>query len=225
MKKRKVITKHGPPLIPMPEGPIEIPQESTFNKVDLILPREKQNKTQKNKTIISSDTQNSNEINPEINKKTNETDEKLLKYNKELYKNEDYERDKGFQTQSVILDQQIPICKDYFLTGYCTYGWSCKFLHIRDRMLTSYALDRMTEKQDLEEAKKELEKQEKQVIGEMNLCSICKKLCSDPVILKCGHIFCKKCAMDRFKNKITTCFVCGKETEGIFNKYNKNPSK
>ena len=225
MKKRKVLTKNGPPLIPMPKGPIEIPSESSLQQNnEIILPTQKQSKTTKFSSLSSSSAQTNNEYD-ETHEENKETDEKLLQYNKRLSQNEDYERDKGFQTQSVILDQQLPICKDYFLTGYCTYGWSCKFLHTRDRMLTSYALDRMTEKQDLEEAKKEMEKQEKQVIGEMDLCPICKKLCSDPVILKCGHIFCKKCAMERFKNKITTCFVCGKETEGIFNKYNKPTTK
>ena len=223
MKKRKILTKHGPPLMPMPKGEVEIPPESEFyHEKELILPTQKT--TKKTTKIISTKSlridQKATDLTGQINSKT--TDEQLLKINQETFKNEDIQNDKGFQSQSVILDQQIPICKDYFLTGYCTYGWSCKFLHTRDRTLTSYALDRMTEKQDLENAKKEIEKQQNQLTKEMTLCPICKKLYSDPVILKCGHVFCKKCAMQRFKEKETTCFVCGKETDGIFNKYIKH---
>ena len=36
----------------------------------------------------------------------------------------------------------------------------------------------------------------------------------------CGHYFCEKCALEQFR-KSPKCFVCGKNTNGCFNKATK----
>lgn len=33
----------------------------------------------------------------------------------------------------------------------------------------------------------------------------------------CGHYFCEKCALENYR-KTSKCFVCGKDTNGCFNR-------
>lgn len=47
-------------------------------------------------------------------------------------------------------------------------------------------------------------------------CLICRKSFVDPIITKCNHYFCEKCALERFK-KTARCFVCSTNTNGVFN--------
>ena len=50
-------------------------------------------------------------------------------------------------------------------------------------------------------------------------CLICKEpwdACADPVVTKCGHYFCERCALKQ-NAKTGKCFACGKGTGGIFN--------
>lgn len=122
----------------------------------------------------------------------------------------------GWRKMDVVLDEQVPICKDYHDTGYCTFGASCKFMHIRDDVLNSSQLER---KLALERYKK-LQEQQKALeenAEKPEICSICKKFYTDPVITRCGHKFCSKCAMERYRTD-QTCQICGKDTHGVFNK-------
>ena len=47
-------------------------------------------------------------------------------------------------------------------------------------------------------------------------CVICKKTFTDPVVTKCKHYFCEKCALENYK-KSQRCFACGAQTNGMFN--------
>ena len=47
-------------------------------------------------------------------------------------------------------------------------------------------------------------------------CLICRKSFVEPIITKCQHYFCEKCALERYK-KTARCFVCNAQTSGIFN--------
>jgi RING finger protein 113A len=47
-------------------------------------------------------------------------------------------------------------------------------------------------------------------------CLICRKSFDNPVITKCQHYFCEKCALERYK-KTSRCFVCSAQTNGVFN--------
>lgn len=58
-------------------------------------------------------------------------------------------------------------------------------------------------------------------------CFICRKEFVNPVVTpscrcsllmrSCGHYFCEKCAIEQFR-KTPKCFICGKNTNGCFNK-------
>ena len=58
-------------------------------------------------------------------------------------------------------------------------------------------------------------------------CFICRKEFVKPVVTKyfswnsikysCGHYFCEKCALEQYR-KTSKCYVCGKNTNGCFNK-------
>lgn len=121
----------------------------------------------------------------------------------------------GWRKMDVTVDQQVPICKDYHETGYCTYGASCKFMHIRDEVLTAHQLER---KLALDAYKKSQENQKKlaEAAPQPEICEICKHFYRSPVVTRCGHKFCSVCAMKRYRTD-HTCAVCGAETDGLFN--------
>lgn len=47
-------------------------------------------------------------------------------------------------------------------------------------------------------------------------CFICRESFVDPVVTKCQHYFCEKCALEQFK-KTKRCYVCAENTGGLFN--------
>ena len=47
-------------------------------------------------------------------------------------------------------------------------------------------------------------------------CFICKKTFTAPVVTKCKHYFCEKCALEHYK-KSQRCYACGAQTSGVFN--------
>jgi SUMO ligase MMS21 Smc5/6 complex component len=47
-------------------------------------------------------------------------------------------------------------------------------------------------------------------------CHICRKEFSHPVITKCGHFFCEKCAIERYNNGDKTCSICKEKLNGVF---------
>lgn len=138
----------------------------------------------------------------ETDKKDMEESESIVSYNKYI-------------KFTSVIDQQQVICKDYFKTGYCGFGSSCKFLHTRDKSDCSF----YTEKNTLNQDKNDESKQES-VAEESNICKICNKEFTKPVITLCSHIFCSKCATKRYIS-IKTCAVCGKDTKGSFKAYEK----
>lgn len=47
-------------------------------------------------------------------------------------------------------------------------------------------------------------------------CYICRNSFQDPIVTKCKHYFCEKCALAQYK-KTTRCYVCNEQTHGVFN--------
>lgn len=47
-------------------------------------------------------------------------------------------------------------------------------------------------------------------------CAICGLKLVNPVVTRCRHFFCEKCALDHYFNS-KFCFACHKPTNGIFN--------
>eukprot|EP01102_Stenamoeba_stenopodia_P005860 TRINITY_DN16572_c0_g1_i1.p1 TRINITY_DN16572_c0_g1~~TRINITY_DN16572_c0_g1_i1.p1 ORF type:complete len:337 (-),score=114.89 TRINITY_DN16572_c0_g1_i1:23-1033(-) len=127
---------------------------------------------------------------------------------------------------SIRIDYQPDICKDYKETGYCGYGDNCKFLHDRGDYKTGWQLEQEWEQQQKE--KKDKEKAELEDFNSIGsdiakeeddlpwACTICRKEFVDPVVTRCGHYFCERCALQNNK-KSKKCFNCDEPTMGIFN--------
>lgn len=123
-----------------------------------------------------------------------------------------------------VTDFAPDVCKDYKQTGFCGFGDSCKFLHAREDYKQGWQLDKEWEKagkQGKDAAGKgasaDLDDEEKMLLEIPFKCVICKGDYKMPVITKCGHYFCEKCAMQRYmKEKKKGCAQCGADTYGSF---------
>lgn len=141
---------------------------------------------------------------------------------------------------TMYVDYNPEICKDYKETGYCGYGDCCKFLHDR----TDYKEGWQVEKEWEQAQKKKLEKLQRQAEGDDVVSSSCSSSDSEesededglpfaclkcrerwrlnmaPVVTRCGHYFCEKCATEEYKTT-SKCSQCGAETHGILNTANR----
>ncbi|KKY22899.1 putative pre-mrna-splicing factor cwc24 [Diplodia seriata] len=131
-----------------------------------------------------------------------------------------------------LIDYAPDVCKDYKQTGFCGFGDSCKFLHAREDYAAGWKLDREWEintkgkktagtvvasaNRDSKTDDGEDEEEAKMLEKIPFACIICKKPYTQPVITNCGHYFCEKCALQRFR-KNPSCAACGAGTGGRFN--------
>ncbi|EDW15564.1 E3 ubiquitin-protein ligase RNF113A [Drosophila mojavensis] len=121
---------------------------------------------------------------------------------------------------TVRWDYQPDICKDYKETGYCGFGDSCKFLHDRSDYKAGWQLEMDHEAQrkgecdsDGDDTKYEIHSDEESLPFR---CYICRGSFVNPVVTKCKHYFCEKCALAQYK-KSQRCIICSQQTNGIFN--------
>lgn len=119
---------------------------------------------------------------------------------------------------TVRWDYQPDICKDYKETGFCGFGDSCKFLHDRSDYKFGWQLEReMVEgtygDDDDDPHKYEIAEDTDHLPFK---CFICRHSFKDPVVTKCSHYFCEKCALENYK-KSTRCYICNAQTSGVFN--------
>lgn len=117
---------------------------------------------------------------------------------------------------TVRWDYQPDICKDYKETGFCGFGDSCKFMHDRSDYKHGWQLElEMSNKTygDEDSSKYEIDSDNDDLPFR---CFICRDSFENPVVTKCGHYFCEKCALDHFR-KSSRCFVCSQQTMGVFN--------
>ncbi|KAH0944968.1 hypothetical protein HN011_008805 [Eciton burchellii] len=120
---------------------------------------------------------------------------------------------------TVRWDYQPDICKDYKETGFCGFGDSCKFLHDRSDYKLGWQLEREATSGEYNNSGDEDDKKYEIDSDEDNLpfkCFICRNSFTDPVVTKCKHYFCEKCALERYR-KSTRCYICNAQTNGTFN--------
>ena len=126
-----------------------------------------------------------------------------------------------------VTDFAPDVCKDYKQTGFCGFGDSCKFLHAREDYKQGWQLDKEWEKAGKKDKKpgagkdakdtEGMDDEEKMLMEIPFACIICKGDYKNPVVTKCGHYFCEKCAMTRYmKDKKKQCANCGSDTQGSF---------
>merc|ERR1711864_12674 len=119
---------------------------------------------------------------------------------------------------TVRWDYEPMICKDYKETGFCGFGDSCKFMHDRGDYKFGWQLERDEQTGADQEAESD---DEKYVVtsddDDMPVkCSLCNSVFNTPVVTRCKHYFCEKCAIDHYR-KSQRCYTCGKQTSGMFN--------
>eukprot|EP00794_Sanderia_malayensis_P005944 gene5944-6634_t len=117
---------------------------------------------------------------------------------------------------TVRWDYQPDICKDFKETGFCGFGDSCKFLHDRSDYKHGWQLEREYQageynKNDPHEYEISSDEEELPFA-----CLMCRNSFTNPVVTKCKHYFCEKCALQHFK-KTSRCYVCMEQTSGVFN--------
>jgi len=122
---------------------------------------------------------------------------------------------------SVRIDYQPDVCKDYKETGYCGFGDNCKFMHDRGDYKSGWELEKEWEANQYGKANLENHELPPEPEEEMPFaCHICREPFTDPVVTKCGHFFCERCAFDHHK-KSKKCAICGELTGGVFNEATK----
>ncbi|GMR42378.1 hypothetical protein PMAYCL1PPCAC_12573, partial [Pristionchus mayeri] len=119
-----------------------------------------------------------------------------------------------FLRQTVRWDFAPDICKDYKETGFCTFGDSCKFMHDRGDYKHGWELERDFE-QGMAEPEQNYEISDEEESFPDN-CPICEGPFTNPVVTRCKHFFCERCAIVAFK-KSKKCRVCEQNTAGVFN--------
>jgi len=157
----------------------------------------------------------------------------------------------AFLRATCRFDYQPDICKDYKETGFCGYGDQCKFMHDRSDYKSGWQMEKewdeaqKKKKQALEAAMKTMgdgtagEDNQAGAGGDSDsdsepeeeelpfACFICReKFNVNPVVTLCNHYFCYSCISDNHgkgggaggKGK---CPVCGKATDGVFNRATK----
>lgn len=137
-----------------------------------------------------------------------------------------------FSTLKAIFRTSLTV-RSYKQTGFCGFGDSCKFLHLREDYKQGWELDRDWEISTKDKklvgrtvasrgkitgsADGEVEDDDDELLENIPFaCVICKKPYTDPIVTKCGHYFCEACALQRYR-KTPSCAACGSSTGGVFN--------
>ncbi|PLN79809.1 putative CCCH and RING finger protein [Aspergillus taichungensis] len=134
-----------------------------------------------------------------------------------------------------FMDYMPNVCKDYKKTGFCGYGDSCIYAHMREDYKQGWELDQdwdkatdgdkkkvsgqvVSRRSGGGEATKGDEEEEDEALLESIpfACILCEKPYQYPITTKCGHYFCEACALKRYR-KDPSCAACGASTGGVFN--------
>ncbi|NWQ81472.1 R113A protein, partial [Columbina picui] len=126
---------------------------------------------------------------------------------------------------TVRWDYQPDICKDYKETGFCGFGAEIQShllcsLHIEYFMLHTWAglaasalAPVWLTLSSADDENYEVSSDEEDMPFK---CFICRSSFKNPVVTKCRHYFCETCALQHYR-KSQRCYVCDKQTNGVFN--------
>jgi len=122
---------------------------------------------------------------------------------------------------TVRWDYDPMLCKDYKETGFCGFGDSCKFMHDRGDYKFGWQLEREEQDAAAAAAAGGESDDDKYVISSDDddlpvKCPLCRQQFRVPVVTRCKHYFCEKCALEQYR-KSQRCYSCGKQTSGMFN--------
>eukprot|EP01060_Flectonema_neradi_P040875 TRINITY_DN9477_c0_g1_i1.p1 TRINITY_DN9477_c0_g1~~TRINITY_DN9477_c0_g1_i1.p1 ORF type:complete len:236 (+),score=52.40 TRINITY_DN9477_c0_g1_i1:213-920(+) len=113
----------------------------------------------------------------------------------------------------VTINETKPgICKPYYQKGFCPYGDSCKYAHIREDY-SAAAQDAEYENGGVSDSDSDSSSDSDDGLS----CPICQNQYKDPIVTICCHTFCADCAMTHFEEKSRKCFLCNRDTRGTFN--------
>eukprot|EP01012_Entosiphon_sulcatum_P040842 TRINITY_DN54578_c0_g1_i1.p1 TRINITY_DN54578_c0_g1~~TRINITY_DN54578_c0_g1_i1.p1 ORF type:complete len:343 (-),score=61.28 TRINITY_DN54578_c0_g1_i1:35-1063(-) len=124
------------------------------------------------------------------------------------------------------VDYKPDVCKDYYETGYCSFGDSCKFAHIREDYKSGWQIEQEWQEEQKKKALRlqgllglEEEEPEPEPAGDNGIpwaCFICRGPYKRPVVTRCRHYFCEECAIAHHRRS-PRCACCDQPTMGIFN--------
>lgn len=108
---------------------------------------------------------------------------------------------------TTTVDYQPDVCKDFKKTGYCGYGDTCKFLHIRDAARPGLRGPKAWEQTEpaAEPAAAPPTPRDS--------CPLCSKPPVSPVETRCGHRFCHQCFFAHARTS-PACPTCRQNTHG-----------
>uniref|UniRef100_A0A182T515 RING finger protein 113A n=1 Tax=Anopheles maculatus TaxID=74869 RepID=A0A182T515_9DIPT len=145
--------------------------------------------------------------------------QKSIDINKELEGKEDDKVYRGLNNYTQFYKKKDS-AQDYKETGYCGFGDSCKFLHDRSDYKHGWQMEQEgpghnhgDDDSDGDDTKYEIHSDDDELPFK---CYICRESFVDPIVTKCKHYFCERCALAQYK-KSTRCAICGVQTNGMFN--------
>lgn len=143
---------------------------------------------------------------------TQETTEKMTeKTEKTTNKFQPQRKKKIAGMPGARMDYGQDICKDYYETGFCGFGDSCKFIHTRLEQKSSWELEKeFLDQQHRKNGDDNVSSSTAipaNIPKEYEICAVCSKEPPKQATLRspCKHLFCEECFMEQTEDTCPTC--------------------